>query len=80
MRVLVGAGILSGMHEEEAHAADRRASAAANAVLVLALALVPLSGSVDPTSIDHREQRPWGCRTCPIPEPPVVAGVEDPVL
>jgi hypothetical protein len=50
--------------------ADRRMSAAVNSMLVLVLALIPLSGSVDTTAIDHREQRPWGCRTCLIPQPP----------
>jgi hypothetical protein len=79
MRVSLGGGILSGMHEED-HIADRRASAAVNAVLVLVLALVALSGSADPTSVDHREQRPWGCRTCAIPEPAVVAEDQEPDL
>jgi hypothetical protein len=65
------------MSHERGQTADGRASAAVNAVLVLVLALIPLSGSVDTTAIDHREQRPWGCRTCPIPEQPVVAEVED---
>jgi hypothetical protein len=80
MRASGRAGILSTVRREPDHTADRRASAAVNAVLVLVLALIPLSGSVDTTAIDHREQRPWGCRTCPIPEPPVEAEAQDPVL
>jgi hypothetical protein len=52
--------------------ADLRTSAALNALLVLVAAVAGLAGTVDPTAIDHREVRPWGCRTCPIPEPPAV--------
>lgn len=44
-----------------------RVSAVANAVIVLMLALIPMS--VDGRQIDHEQVRPWGCRTCLIPAP-----------
>ncbi len=59
---------------------DRRTSATVNAALVLVLALVPLGDSTYSTSVDHREQRPWGCRTCPIPAEPTVEEPVDPAF
>ncbi len=58
---------------------DRRISASANAALVLVAALMPLFAAVGtPGPVDHREQRPWGCRTCPIPAETSPAEVRDP--
>jgi hypothetical protein len=63
-----------------AHQPDRRTSATVNAALVLVLALVPLGDFSHSTSVDHREQRPWGCRSCPIPPGPAVQQPEDRTL
>jgi hypothetical protein len=60
--------------------ADRRASAAVNALLPLVAAVAGLAGTVNTTAIDHREVRPWGCRTCPIPEPPAQGAPADPEM
>jgi hypothetical protein len=49
---------------------DRRRSASINAVLVLVFGLIPVLGSLDTSSIDHTELRPWGCRTCSVPSAP----------
>jgi hypothetical protein len=49
---------------------DRRRSASVNAVLVLVVGLIPMLGSIDTSSIDHNELRPWGCRTCSVPATP----------
>jgi hypothetical protein len=50
---------------------DRRKSASVNAALLLAAALIPVLGAIDTSGIDHTEVRPWGCRTCTIPTPPL---------
>jgi hypothetical protein len=49
---------------------DRRTSASINAVLILLVGLIPVLASVDTSSIDHNELRPWGCRTCSVPAAP----------
>jgi hypothetical protein len=56
---------------------DRRRSASANAVLLLAASMIPVLGAIDTTGIDHTEVRPWGCRTCPIPTPPAPTAERD---
>lgn len=57
---------------------NRRRSASANAVLLLAAALIPVLGAIDTSGIDHTEVRPWGCRTCTIPPAPVPVPDPDP--
>jgi hypothetical protein len=49
---------------------DRRRSASVNAALVLVVGIIPVLGSIDTSSIDHNELRPWGCRTCSVPPTP----------
>jgi hypothetical protein len=66
MRIVHRDGILSRMRSPQ----DPRRSTALNAFLTLVLALVPLSFSVQPRPLDHRDHRPWGCQTCPIPPEP----------
>lgn len=45
-----------------------RLSTVLNAAIVLVVALVQLP--VDGRQTDHEDVRPWGCRTCPVPQTP----------
>jgi hypothetical protein len=56
---------------ERAGWVDRRKSASVNAVLILVVAIIPVLGATDTADTDTDQLRPWGCRTCSVPVPPV---------
>lgn len=66
--------ILCPMSEES----GPRVSAVANAVLVLFLAVLPVSANG--SEVDHEQVRPWGCRTCVVPPGTTPQAPENPGL